>query len=226
VVADIVVGARFVTISGRLRCRTTLSSCTATPRAGEGDTVGRRGELGGLVDAGGLRRQPGRCAPLAVANGTLQQDAVNQVLLFLGFGAFMVVGALIVAHRPGNAIGWIFSTIALLAVSGQLAGQYAISASATRPGSLPAATVAPGTDVAVVSDHCPGADLHPAVVPDRSATLTALAAGRLAGWADHGGLQALTSLQTHLEVAPGQVVANPIGVAAAGHLENSPIPSP
>jgi hypothetical protein len=80
--------------------------------------------------------------PLAVANGTVQQDAVNQVLLFLGFSAFMVVGALIVAHRSGNAIGWIFSTIALLAVTGQLASQYAIYAYVTRPGSLPAATLA------------------------------------------------------------------------------------
>jgi hypothetical protein len=29
--------------------------------------------------------------------------------------------ALVVAHRPGNAIGWIFSAIALLAFTGQLA---------------------------------------------------------------------------------------------------------
>jgi hypothetical protein len=58
---------------------------------------------------------------LAVANGTFQQDAGNQLLLILGFSAFMVVGALIVAHRPGNAIGWIFSASALLAFTGQLA---------------------------------------------------------------------------------------------------------
>jgi hypothetical protein len=31
---------------------------------------------------------------LAVANGTLQQDAGSQLLLVLGFSAFMVVGAL------------------------------------------------------------------------------------------------------------------------------------
>jgi len=51
---------------------------------------------------------------LAVASGTFQQDATNQVLLYLGFSAFMVVGALVLAHRPGNAIGWVFSAIALL----------------------------------------------------------------------------------------------------------------
>ena len=60
----------------------------------------------------------------------------------MGFSAFMVVGALIVAHRPGNAIGWIFSAIALLAFTGQLASEYATYAYATRPGSLPGATLA------------------------------------------------------------------------------------
>jgi len=78
--------------------------------------------------------------PLAVANGTFQQDAGNQVLLFLGFSAFMVVGALIVVHRPGNAIGWTFSATALLAVTAKLAVEYALYAYVTRPGSLPGAT--------------------------------------------------------------------------------------
>jgi hypothetical protein len=32
--------------------------------------------------------------PLAVANGTFQQDAGSQTLLFLGFSAFMIVGTL------------------------------------------------------------------------------------------------------------------------------------
>jgi hypothetical protein len=36
-----------------------------------------------------------------------------------------------------NAIGWIFSAIALLAVTGQMAGEDAVYAYATRPGSLP-----------------------------------------------------------------------------------------
>jgi len=79
---------------------------------------------------------------LAVANGEFQQDAANQVLLLLGFSAFMIVGALIVVHRPGNAIGWIFSASALLAITGQLADQYGFYAYVTRPGSLPGATLA------------------------------------------------------------------------------------
>ena len=54
----------------------------------------------------------------------------------------MVVGALIVAHRPANAIGWIFSAIALLAFTGGVAVEYATYALVTRPGSLPGAIFA------------------------------------------------------------------------------------
>jgi len=79
---------------------------------------------------------------LAVADGSFQQDPANFMVFVLGFGAFMVVGALVVAHRPGNPIGWIFSAIALLAFTGGLAGEYATYALLTRPGSLPAATFA------------------------------------------------------------------------------------
>jgi hypothetical protein len=44
------------------------------------------------------------------------QDRVlaEDVVLFLGFGMFAVVGALLVAKRPANLIGWIMSTAALI----------------------------------------------------------------------------------------------------------------
>jgi hypothetical protein len=41
--------------------------------------------------------------PLSVARGHLLQDST----FILTFAAFMAVGAVIVAHRPSNAIGWI-----------------------------------------------------------------------------------------------------------------------
>jgi hypothetical protein len=45
---------------------------------------------------------------LSVANGSFHQEPLADTLaLLLAFTAFMVVGALIVAHRPGNAIGWL-----------------------------------------------------------------------------------------------------------------------
>jgi hypothetical protein len=78
----------------------------------------------------------GVAVTLEVAAGEFSQDAVT---LYLGLAGFMVVGAAIVARRPGNPIGWIFSAIGLLAATGVLAMEYAIYAYVTRPGSLPGA---------------------------------------------------------------------------------------
>ena len=75
---------------------------------------------------------------LSVANGTFAPDAFTDSLpLLLAFAAFLVVGALVVGHRPGNAVGWIVAAIALLAVTGALAEEYAVYGVVTRPGSLP-----------------------------------------------------------------------------------------
>jgi hypothetical protein len=76
--------------------------------------------------------------PLSVANGKFEQDSS----LLLAFAAFMAVGAAIVAHRPGNVVGWIFSAIGLLTATGVLATEYAAYASRTRPGSPPGVVVA------------------------------------------------------------------------------------
>jgi hypothetical protein len=78
----------------------------------------------------------GTAVTMSVAKGDFGQGGVT---LFLAFTGFMVVGAVIVAHRPDNAIGWIFSAIGLLAATGWLATEYAIYAYVTRPGSLPGA---------------------------------------------------------------------------------------
>ena len=55
--------------------------------------------------------------PLSAARGQGLQDST----FLLAFAAFMAVGAVIVAHRPSNAIGWIFSAIGLLTATGWLA---------------------------------------------------------------------------------------------------------
>jgi hypothetical protein len=160
---------------------------------------------------------------LAVANGTFQQDAGNQLLLVLGFSAFMVVGAVIVAHRPGNAIGWIFSAIGLLAVTGQLASEYAIYAYATRPGSLPGATLAAWYGswpwwliLTLTLVFTPLLFPTGRLLSPRWRPVAGLAGAATAV------LTALASFRTELEVAPGQVIANPIGVAAVGNPEESP----
>jgi hypothetical protein len=77
--------------------------------------------------------------PLMVANGEFQRDPGGQASLILALTAFMVVGAVIVAHRPGNAIGWIFSAIGLLTGTGFFAWQYAEYAYITRGNPLPGA---------------------------------------------------------------------------------------
>ena len=80
-------------------------------------------------------------AVLAVLGGSLTGTS-NYSLYLPAFTAFMVVGALVVAHRPGNAIGWIFSAIALLSLGASLAREYLQYAYVTRPGALPFAVMA------------------------------------------------------------------------------------
>jgi hypothetical protein len=80
--------------------------------------------------------------PLSVANGNFQRRPGFYLALLLAFTVFMAVGAVIVAHRPGNPIGWIFSAIGLLTATGTLALEYAEYAYVTRPGALPGAILA------------------------------------------------------------------------------------
>src|SRR5918994_650278 len=80
--------------------------------------------------------------PLSFANGNVQREPGFYLALVLAFTAFMVVGAVVVAHRPGNAVGWIFSAIGLLSSVGVLALEYAEYALVTRQGTLPGAALA------------------------------------------------------------------------------------
>jgi uncharacterized integral membrane protein len=149
---------------------------------------------------------------LQVANGTFQRDAAGQVALGLGFSAFMVVGALIVAHQPGNAIGWIFAATALLAVTVLLAGEYAIYAYSTRPGSLPGAIVAAWSSswlwwVVLVLALV----FTPLLFPTgRLLSPRWRPVAWLAGVAT-AALSLLSALQANLEPVPDHLIANPIG---------------
>jgi hypothetical protein len=55
--------------------------------------------------------------------------------------AFSVIGTLIAAHRPENAIGWVFCAAALFPGFTNFGYEYATYALLTRPGSLPLAAV-------------------------------------------------------------------------------------
>jgi hypothetical protein len=78
---------------------------------------------------------------LALANGSFSQNP-GITAVHVAFAAFMAVGALLVARRPENAMGWLFSAIGLLGVTGLLAGEYAQYAYVTRSVALPGAIVA------------------------------------------------------------------------------------
>jgi hypothetical protein len=162
---------------------------------------------------------------LAVANGTFQQDvAVGQLLLLLGFSAFMVVGALIVAHRPSNVIGWIFSAIALLAVTALLASEYATYTYVTWPGALPGAVLAawyaswPWWLVLVLA-----VVFTPLLFPTgRLLSPRWRPAAWLAGAAT-ASLTVLSALQANLGPVGDPVAANPIGIAGVENPEESTV---
>ena len=163
------------------------------------------------------------CA-LSVVNGSLQQEPLTDtVALLLAFAAFMVVGALIVAHRPGNAIGWIFSAIALLAITGALAQEYANAAFSAVPGTLPGAVVAawyaswtwfPTLGLALV--------FTPLLFPSgRLVSRRWRPVAWLAG-AVTAAITALTALQPTVRVTHDRQVANPLGVSAIENPEQGP----
>jgi hypothetical protein len=163
------------------------------------------------------------CA-LALANGNLQTEPLTDtVALLLAFAAFMVVGALIVAHRPGNAVGWVFAAIAMLAVAGALGEEYAQYAYLTRPGSLP------GAIVATLLAWC---SWYPAVALAVVYTPLLFPTGRLLSprWRPVAWLAGtatvavvvVAALQPAFEL-PGRTVANPIGVDGLGNPDEGVI---
>ncbi len=80
----------------------------------------------------------GTCAYyfLRISAGLWDEDAVvdnvTGLILGMGFGAFAVVGALLVARRPTNAIGWILAAIGLMVSIFNAGGGYATYVMVTR----------------------------------------------------------------------------------------------
>jgi hypothetical protein len=64
--------------------------------------------------------------------GLLDKDPLQGVILLLGFGAFAVVGALVVAKRPANPVGWILATVALMVAVFPAGDSYAAYVMSTR----------------------------------------------------------------------------------------------
>ena len=59
------------------------------------------------------------------ALGTPGLDVVEGTLLWIGFGLFAAMGALLVGKRPRNAVGWVMTSAALLLVAGATGDLYA-----------------------------------------------------------------------------------------------------
>jgi hypothetical protein len=160
---------------------------------------------------------------LSVANGNFQrQPLANTAGLLLAFAAFMGVGALIVAHRPGNAFGWVFSAIGLLAVTGALAEEYAGYAVRTRPGLLPGGVLAgwyagwawyPAVALALVFTPLLFPDGRPPSPPWRLVAWLTAATTAL--------FVALAAVEPTIELDDGHLVDNPVGVAGAPSPEDS-----
>ncbi len=64
--------------------------------------------------------------------GLPEEHPVENAVLWVGFGAFAVVGSLLVTKRPTNLVGWIMATVALMVAIFQAGGTYAAYVIVTR----------------------------------------------------------------------------------------------
>jgi hypothetical protein len=194
-------------------------------------STGPRGWLSPLAHVAGWLIVPlyvaGICTSFVFQRraGLLGDDSVENSVLLVGFSAFAVVGALLVAKRPTNAIGWIMAAAAMVSIF--LAGDsYASYVMVTRghPDSLAVVSAWIGTwywylVLALVLVYLPL--LFPdGRLPSRRWRAVAVPAGIgllvvviLAGLAD----------TLPLNEAPGYEIDNPIGIEGLGHVEDLPV---
>jgi hypothetical protein len=170
--------------------------------------------LGGVGNAAGL--------VLSVANGSFRHDLGDALILRAVFAAFLVVGCLILARRPSNVIGWIFTAVGLLTMTGGLVEPYAKYAYVTRPGSLPAPLVADWIDSWIWDATIIFMLVFPLLLFPTGRSLSPrwrpvawLAAGVTAGYA------VFDALSPTLKLPDGRTVANPIGVAGVGNVDEN-----
>src|ERR671910_678878 len=153
-------------------------------------------------------------------------DNVTGVMLGVGFGAFAVVGALLVVRRPANAIGWILAAIGLMVSIFNAGGGYATFVVATR--GRPDALAVLGAWVA----NCYwflmlalALIYLPMLFPDGR-----LLSRRWLPVAVIGGISTLGivlpgALVDNLPVneLPGKGISNPIGIEGLGKIEDLPM---
>jgi len=153
-------------------------------------------------------------------------DNVTGVMLSVGFGAFAVVGALLVVRRPTNAIGWIMAAIGLMVSIFNAGGGYATYVMVTR-----------GRPDALAVFGAWAANCYwflmlalaliylPMVFPDgRLLSRRWLTVAVLAGIGTLGIVLPKALVDTiPVSEVPGQRIANPIGIEGLGKIEDLPI---
>ena len=158
--------------------------------------------------------------------GLLGDNSVENAVLLVGFSTFAVVGAVLVAVRPTNVIGWIMSAIALM-VSTFLAGDsYAAYVMVTRghPDALAVVSAWIGswywlTLLVLVLIYMP------LLFPDgRLPSRRWLPIAVLAGVGMLGVVVLGTLADTlPLNEAPGYEIDNPIGIEGLANVEDLPV---
>jgi hypothetical protein len=148
---------------------------------------------------------------LSLVNGDFGWHA-GEALLWLVFLAFLVVGCLILARRPDNVIGWIFTAAGLLTAAADLVEPYANYAS-SHPGSLPDPLVAAWVNTWIWPPTIMLMVVFPLLVfptgrslSPRWRPVTWLAVGLVVAYTVSAALNPSLQLE-------GRTVANPIGVA-------------
>jgi hypothetical protein len=159
---------------------------------------------------------------LSVANGSFRRDLGDTLILRAVFAAFLVVGCLILVRRPGNVIGWIFTAVGLLTMIGGLVEPYAKYAYVTHPGSLPAPLFADWIEGWIWMPTIVLMCVFPLLLFPTGRSLSPrwrpvawLAAATTAGYA------VFDALSPTLELEDGRTVANPIGVAGVGDVDET-----
>jgi MFS family permease len=161
---------------------------------------------------------------LSAANGNVRRDPGEALTLPVMIAAFMVVGCLIVARRPTNVVGWTFTAVGLVGITGGLAEQYAQYAYVTRPGSLPGPVVAawltswiwgPITTLMLVFTLLLFPTGRPPSVGWRPVAWIAVAAT--------AAVAMLDALTPSLTLQDGPSLTNPIAVPAADSIQQGPV---
>ena len=161
-----------------------------------------------------------------LGNGANLLDDVVGMVLNVGFGAFAVVGALLVAKRSTNLIGWIMAAIAFMVAIFNAGGAYATYVMVTRGQPDALAVVGAWTANCYWFVMLALALFYlPMLFPDgRLLSRRWLPVAVVAGIAASGFVLPRAFMDTlPLNEAPGYEIDNPIGIEGVGSVENLPI---